>query len=161
MKKGFTLVELLVVMAIMGILVILVAGGFRTSQMRGRDAQRKSDLKQIATALEAFINDYGVYPAASSGRILACPYSTGVCAWGTGEFTDGKTVYFREIPADPSSKQYYRYRLVPASSSQKFQLFAKLENTQDKDIISTTYNCGTGPNSCDYAVTSSNTTAND
>ena len=157
---AFTLVELLVVISILGVLATLVAGNYRSAKFRGNDAKRKSDLKQIAIALEAFMNDYGVYPAVSSGKILACPYVPGgtstPCDWGLSkQFTDGKTVYFKEIPADPSSKQNYVYRLV---SNQKFQLFTKLENTKDKDIISTLYNCGIGANSCNYAVTSSNTT---
>ena len=152
---GFTLVELLVVISILGILATLVAGNYRSAKFRGSDAMRKSDLKQMAIALEAFMNDYGVYPAVSSGKITGCPYPAGVCTWGSGEFTDGKTVYFKEIPADPSTRQNYVYRLV---SNQKFQLFAKLENTQDKDIILTNYDCGTGVN-CNYAVTGSNTTA--
>lgn len=152
---AFTLVELLVVISILGILATLVAGNYRSAKFRGNDAKRKSDLKQVSTALESFMNDHGVYPSASTYKIMACPYSTGVCDWGSGEFTDGKTIYFKEIPKDPSSKQNYVYRRV---STNKFQLFAKLENTQDKDIISTTYNCGTGANSCNYAVTSSNTT---
>ena len=154
--KAFTLVELLVVISILGVLATLVAGNYRSAKFRGNDAKRKSDLKQIAIALEAFMNDYGVYPSASTYKIMACPYSTGVCDWGVAgeEFTDGKTIYFKELPADPSTKQNYVYRLV---SNQKFQLFTKLENTKDKDIISTVYNCGTGANSCNYAVTSSNT----
>jgi len=61
-NKGFTLVELLVVMAILGVLVTLIGTAFRTAQARGRDVQRKSDLKQIANALELFFNDYGFYP---------------------------------------------------------------------------------------------------
>ena len=56
-KKGFTLVELLIVMAIISILATLIVGGFRSSQMRGRDGARKSDLKQISNALELFYSD--------------------------------------------------------------------------------------------------------
>ncbi|MDP3994356.1 MAG: prepilin-type N-terminal cleavage/methylation domain-containing protein [bacterium] len=157
--KGFTLIELLVVIVILGILSTLVVGNYRSAKSRGNDAKRKSDLKQIAIAVEAFMNDYGTYPAASSNKIVACPYVPGgtstACTWGTGEFTDGKSVYFREIPADPlSSKQDYFYR---RASTNTFQLYTKLENTQDKDIITTVYDCGTGANSCNYAVTSSNT----
>ena len=154
--RAFTLVELLVVISILGVLATLVVGNYRSAKFRGNDAKRKSDLKQIVIALEAFMSDYGIYPAANSDKIVACPYSTGDCDWGTGEFTDLKTIYFKAIPADPSSKQNYIYR---RASTNKFQLYAKLENTQDKDIITTSYNCGAGANSCNYAVTSSNTTA--
>ena len=155
---GFTLIELLVVISILGVLVTLVAGNYRSAKFRGNDARRKSDLKQVAIALEAFMSDYGIYPAASSGKIQACSYPAGVCDWGAAgeDFTDGKTIYFREIPADPSAGQNYVYR---RASTNTFQLYAKLENTRDKDIITTAYDCGTGENSCNYAVTSSNTTA--
>lgn len=165
MKKAFTLVELLIVMSIIGVLAALAVGSFRTTQMRGRDAQRKSDLKQISNALELFYADYGRYPSASGVRIAACPYdpatSTGTaCTWGEGSFTDDKTTYFKTIPIDPSnnSSNYYRYRIVTGSSNQKYQLFAYLENSQDQDILTTpvTYSCATGK-ICNFAVTSANT----
>ncbi|MBL7036739.1 prepilin-type N-terminal cleavage/methylation domain-containing protein [Candidatus Microgenomates bacterium] len=160
-EKGFTLVELLVVMAILGVLVALVAGNFRTAQIRGRDAKRKADLKQIANSLELFYADYGRYPAEASGSISACPYdpalSTGTtCGWGTDSMTDGKTVYFKTIPEDPTSSGSYLYRIVPSSSNRKFQLFARVENEQDPQIVTTPYTCGTA-GLCNISITSSNT----
>lgn len=163
---AFTLVELLVVMAILGVLVALVAGNFRTAQIRGRDAQRKSDLKELSHSLELFYADYGKYPSESSGYIAACSYNpslgTGTsCAWGEGEFTDGKTVYFKTMPEDPASSSNYRYKIVAGSSNQKYQLYTRLENTQDpaidSDVEALGLSCGSG--SCNMAVTSSNTNA--
>jgi general secretion pathway protein G len=171
-SRGFTLVELLVVMAIISILVTLIASGFRTAQMRGRDAQRKADLKNIANSLELFLSDYGKYPADTGNFINGCPYDPtsgngSPCNSGNSEFTDGKTVYFKKFPQDPDSGQPYRYRIVPNSNSQKFQVFAHLENPQDQDCIGGSCttptgvpgeaNCGTSA-PCNFAITSSNTT---
>ena len=168
-KSGFTLVELLVVMSILGVLATLIAGGFRSAQVRGRDATRKGDLKEISNSLELFYQDYGRYPADSSGSIDACSFDpasgTGSpCVWGTGEFTDGKTVYFKVLPNDSSKNQDYFYRTVPGSANQKYQVFAQLENTKDPSCFGgdcenppVSYTCGAGV--CNFAVTSSNTTA--
>lgn len=160
-KRGFTLVELLVVMSIIGVLAAMAVGSFRTAQMRGRDATRKSDLKQIANALELFYADYGKYPSASNGKIAGCEYNptlgTGTsCDWGVHEFTDGKTVYFKVLPADPSENQSYTYQIVAGSSNQKFKLFANLENSEDQDCIGG--DCTNNPN---FAVTSANTNASE
>ena len=168
-NHGFTLVELLVVMSILGVLVTLIAGGFRSSQARGRDAERKSDLKNIANAMELFYSDYGMYPSASAGAIVACPYISGgtssSCAWGVGSFTDNRTVYFKTMPKDGSTGANYYYRIVDPPTNQKFQIFAYLENTKDPDCINSnciapgvTYSCGVGK-TCNFAVTSPNTNA--
>lgn len=157
--NGFTLIELLVVIAIIGILVAIGLVSFRTSQLRARDAQRKSDLKQVANSLEVFYSDHSAYPGASSGGlILGCPSTTPTaCSWGSGPFTDDSTIYFQILPKDPSSGLYF-YRVD--GTHQKFQLFARLENAQDLQIISTSYSCGTGGN-CNFAITSPNTTPTD
>ena len=160
LKRGFTLVELLVVMSIIGVLASLGVGSFRSAQARGRDAQRKSDLKQISHSLELYYGDYGQYPAAVSTSLIGgCPSTTSSsCAWGTGSFTDNKTVYFKVLPADPITQQNYYYRIVPASNNQKYQIFAYLEGTNDPDKMTglPIYSCGTGKN-CNFAVTSANT----
>ncbi|MCX6704946.1 MAG: prepilin-type N-terminal cleavage/methylation domain-containing protein, partial [Candidatus Woesebacteria bacterium] len=70
---GFTLVELLVVIAVLGVLVTIGLTSFTSAQMRGRDTQRKSDLKEVSSSLEIYYNDYGRYPSASGGQILGCP----------------------------------------------------------------------------------------
>jgi len=161
-QSAFTLVELLVVMAILGVLVTLIAGGFRTAQMRGRDAKRKSDLKEIANSLELYFSDHGQYPPSNAGLVLGCPATTGSCAWGSGEFTDGETVYFKTMPADPSSDLNYFYRAF--SSNQKFQIYAHLENPRDKNCLGG--DCSSPPalpggascgSPCNFAVTSANT----
>lgn len=161
-EGGFTLVELLIVITILGILASIALVAFRSAQTRGRDAQRKSDLKQMNSALELFYADYQKYPNAVGVAPAACPYTPpntwAACSWGTGEFTDGKTVYFKVLPKDPVSTAAYLYRVD--ATNQKFQLFAHLENTQDPQLITTTQVCG-GTTPCNFAITSPNTTPTD
>lgn len=66
MKKGFTLVELLVVIAVIGVLaaVVLVAINPAKKLGQARDAQRKSGLQQITTALATYYTQKTSYPAA-------------------------------------------------------------------------------------------------
>ncbi len=157
-KLGFTLIELLVVMAILGILATISLVTFRTTQMRSRDAQRKSDLKQTANALEIFYNDYERYPSASiDGKIMACPSSTVPatgCSWDNDDiFTDNKTTYLKSMAEDPSGGFNYYYEVF--DNNQGYRLFAHLENTQDSDI-DTTISKPCGASICNFSVESSN-----
>jgi len=60
-QSGFTLVELLVVVAIIGMLASLVAVSTGDSRARARDSRRMSDLRQIPLAQEAVMNDDRLY----------------------------------------------------------------------------------------------------
>jgi prepilin-type N-terminal cleavage/methylation domain-containing protein len=63
-EKGFTLVEILVVCAVIGILATVVYGTFDGARKKSRDTQRKSDLKQLELALRVYKDTYGEYPDA-------------------------------------------------------------------------------------------------
>lgn len=65
--KGFTVVELLIVIAVIGILVGIVAVMYPGYQKRARDAERRSDMSQLAAALGAYAIQKNNYMAAGSG----------------------------------------------------------------------------------------------
>ncbi len=60
-EKGFTLIELLVVIAIIGILAAIAIPQFAAYRRRGYDADVKSNLKNAATAQEAYFVDNDTY----------------------------------------------------------------------------------------------------
>lgn len=145
-NKGFTLIELLVAVAILGILATVGLGAFFNSQIKGRDAQRKSDLGQIQKGLEMYLNDQGVYPPSLS--------------WGTRWTDPGLKgeLYMKEVPKDPHSPNAdYFYEVDPVSSSW-YRLYAKLENERDPQAEPGGFagtDCG-GSSLCNYQVSSTN-----
>lgn len=66
-KFGFTLVELMVVMSVIGILSSIVYANFGNGRAIARDDARKSALKSMQVAIELYKNQYGVYPPQGCG----------------------------------------------------------------------------------------------
>jgi prepilin-type N-terminal cleavage/methylation domain-containing protein len=66
LQNGFSLIELLIVIVILGIVSTIGVMGFAAAQKRARDANRISDLKQYQVALESYANaSGGLYPSLS------------------------------------------------------------------------------------------------
>ena len=61
-QSGFTIIELLIVIVVIGILAALVLNAFGNIQERARDTERRSDINSIHTQLEVFYTDNTAYP---------------------------------------------------------------------------------------------------
>lgn len=64
-SKGFTIVELLIVIVVIGILATLVIVTFSGIQQKGRDSQRKTDINALQSHIEAYYAQTGTYPTAA------------------------------------------------------------------------------------------------
>jgi len=62
LQAGFSLIELLVVIAIIGTLAGVVMLSLQSSRQKARDARRAADIKQLASALEAYYSANNGYP---------------------------------------------------------------------------------------------------
>lgn len=160
-RRGFTLIELMVVIVILGILTTIGTFAFMSSQKKARDSRRKSDLTELAKALEMYNNDRGVYPGGTGGKIMGCGASyTAECAWGTtfGKTTAPTVIYMIKLPKDPTETRNYYYEAV----TKGYRLYARLENLEDATIPTTgsreySVLCGTDVY-CNYVLMSTNAT---
>lgn len=92
-SKGFTLIELMIVIAIIGVLTSIGIVSFSGARAKANDTKRRAELKQIQTALEAYYNDNGKYPTTEWVNSQAGG------AWIPG--LDGK--YLKTMPVDPKN----------------------------------------------------------
>lgn len=153
---GFTLVELLIVIAIMSILTSITVAQFVTAKKKANDVSRKSDLNGISKALQMYFTDYGVMPDMSDplgGQIML---GLTVIDWGS-DFIDGSYVYMKPLPRENSYPKLPAYCYKTDLSKKKYAIFAQLENTTDKECDGHSYDCGNQSKKYCFAYVSPNT----
>lgn len=163
-KFGFTLIEMLVVMTILGLLATVGLANYQGAQAKARDARRKSDLGQIKTAAETYFSDHRNYPGNSvSGQIVCIDSPLTICDWGEQFVDENGTIYMARLPRDPSSGRNYFY--VTDGTQLKFKVMARLENCNDPTLINPAASCGESPSGencgdgiCNYGIASGNAT---
>ena len=111
--KGFTLIEVMVVLAIIGILVSILVLNFNESRKQSRDQVRKSDLQAMQLAIETYKAQNGNYPAegcgappypSAGGWVSPGPVSAG---WGSSctQYIDGLAPDFiPQLATDPNQE---------------------------------------------------------
>lgn len=82
-KKGFTLVELIVVIAILGILAAVIVPRFTGFQSKARGTQALVTAKQVATAIDAWQTEEGTWPAVTSANAATIKTTAGISTTDT------------------------------------------------------------------------------
>ena len=147
-QKAFTLIELLVVIAIIGLLASIIMVSLSNARAKGRDAKRRADLKQIATALELYYSDFGTYIIVDSVTTQTTGYPGCACGWfsynyGTGAIGQGLADdrYLASNPHDPGGSDtgsvagktgYMMYGCPSLTNS--YALWAGLEYPTAEDL---------------------------
>jgi general secretion pathway protein G len=93
-QRGFTLVELLVVLSLLSILAAMAVVQYRNSVRLGQEAVLKRDLFAMRDAIDQYYADKNKYPASLDSLV-----------------SDG---YLRKIPEDPMTRTADTWQTVPA-----------------------------------------------
>ena len=90
-NRGFTLIEILVAVAIFIMITSIAMVSFQTANRRARDGRRQADLEQVRSALEIFRADTSIYPSTNWAALVAAL----------------RPNYLSTIPTDPRGYSYY------------------------------------------------------
>lgn len=117
LRTGFTLVEILIVVSIIGLLASIVLVGLGSFRARGRDARRVADVREIQNALELYYGKVGLYPAGN---------------WsGLKQILVDAEIGVTTISDDPSGgSNHYQY----GSNGQSYVLGAHLEDKNNQAL---------------------------
>ena len=129
-KKGFTLVELIVVITIIAVLTAVGVISYSGITKKSRDSRRMADLEKYRVALEMARQVGGTYPVDLPA--LVPTYLPG------GVLSDPKTGF--------------TYNYIPGNPKYTYSLYAQMEDPNSMNLSPAANDCG-GANTCNYKVT--------
>jgi len=114
-QSGFTLIEMMVVMVIIGLLMALVGPRFIRQEEKAKVKAARIQIETLGTALDTFRLDVGRYPATQEGLAALRQRPFGIDRW------DGPYLK-KDLPQDPWSRPYY-YR-SPGEGGRPYDLYS-------------------------------------
>src|SRR5690348_14872587 len=133
-QGGFTLIELLIVIAIIGILAAIAIPNLLNAVQRGKQKRTMSDMRSLATAIEAYAVDNNNYPAATCNPGIFTSGSEAVLT--TSSFTNLTPTYISQPPKTDGWGKFMYYALGGGSSAYRIRSYGK-------DGAAGAVNCGT------------------
>jgi len=140
-RKGFSLIEVLIVITIIAILIGVLLPNLNEARLKARDEKRKADLRGFAQALETYKINQSL-PSYPDPATIPAP---GV-VWSFNSIT------YMKMPTDPlygssPTTHFYRYYSDPAVDPTTYYIGACLEDVNDPDVQSAPPT-GTGWTNC-------------
>lgn len=109
-SRGFTIVELLIVIVVIGILAAITIVAYSGIQSRARDSDRKSDLASIVKVMNLYVVENGASPASASGCYVVRSWNGSFCEdfdnFSNLKFSTGK------MPRDPLNTASSNYMYI-------------------------------------------------
>lgn len=146
--SGFTLIEVIIVVAIIGVFSSIMFVNFKSWVIKSQDSKRKADLVYYHNIFENYYNDKGCYPTSAQWQSATCNGATFL------------SPYMSQLRCDPLLKSKYIYQATDKAGNEcvgecgactGYRLLTTLANTDDQEIkkvgCSPTTGCGIiGPN---------------
>ena len=151
---GFNRKEITALAIILGVIGTVTFANLQVSMRRGRDLQRKNDIRTIHDALIEHQKDESSFPPSFQGKIVACFGSVDEnvipqrvpCDWHRDGLPNifKDVVYLENLPTDPEHNSGARYYYI--SNGRYFQIYAALEGADepeyDEGIVARNIMCG-------------------
>jgi general secretion pathway protein G len=115
-QGGFTLLELLVVLAILGLLIGLVTPAVLRQLGSAKEKIAHQSIERLATILDMYKLDVGTYPTTEQGLQSLVTKPAGVARWN-GPYLKGA-----KVPEDPWGRPYF-YRRPSPRPGHEYDLF--------------------------------------
>lgn len=117
-KRGFTLVELLVVVAVLALLMGIIVASLRDPQVNSRDTRRIRDMEEVQKAMELCYNDNACGPD-GAGTYVTYPDYSSAQSGGIG-------THMQALPNDPVAGRSYNW-IDNTGDPQSYCIIADLE----------------------------------
>jgi prepilin-type N-terminal cleavage/methylation domain-containing protein len=121
LKSGFSILELLIVLVIVGILGTVAIYGLGVARAASRDAKRVSDISVLRSGLSQYWLQKASYPVSEAmelGRVGS--NAVGLTSLGFTGSEGGGAVILQRIPIGPKANEYYRYKGTTGGYSIRF-----------------------------------------
>ena len=126
-KKGFTLIELMIVVAIIGILAAIAIPNFLRFQLKSKSSEGKVNIAAIRTAEESYLAEFGNYVSTTVAP-------TDVPGTSKDPFTTGDTAAFDTLGWGPEGSVFFQYAVAVSGQNYTISAAADIDGDETDQV---------------------------